>query len=80
MTVGTPVVASRTSSLPEVCGEFAAYCDPSDPKSIAQALLEVLTDSDKAKSLSIGGLERSKVFSWDESVKKLENALQYAVN
>lgn len=80
MTVGTPVVASQTSSLPEVCGECAAYCDPSSPESIAKAMLEVLTDDGKAKSLSECGLNRAKGFSWHESVKKLEIALEYAVN
>lgn len=80
MTVGTPVVASNTSSLPEVCGEWASYCDPSSPESIARATADVLKDPAKAKSLAEGGRERAKGFSWDESVKKLEIGLQFAVN
>ncbi|MBS1703238.1 MAG: glycosyltransferase family 4 protein [Armatimonadetes bacterium] len=80
MTVGTPVMTSNTSSLPEVCGEYASYCDPSSPESICEALHAILSDGAKAKSLVEGGLERAKQFSWDESVKKLEVGLNFAVN
>lgn len=80
MTIGTPVVTSNTSSLPEVSGEYAVYCDPSQPSSIAEALSEVLSDKEKAKSMAAGAFERSKQFSWNESVKKLEKAIQFAVN
>lgn len=79
MTVGTVVVTSDTSSLPEVSGEFAFYCDPSIPESIAQAMLEALT-SEKSAAIAAGGLERSKLFSWEESLNKLEKALAFAVN
>ena len=80
MTVGTPVVVSNTSSLPEVCGDFAFYCDPSSPQSIADAMTQAITDSAKVKENVNGGLARAKEFSWHHSVKKLEIALQFAVN
>ena len=80
MTVGTPVVVSNTSSLPEVCGDFAFYCDPSSDESIAKAMTDALTDEDRRKSYIDGGLTWSKEFSWHDSVKKLEIALQFAVN
>jgi glycosyltransferase involved in cell wall biosynthesis len=80
MTVGTPVVCANTSSLPEVCGEFAFYCDPSSPQSIADALLEGMTNESRRRTNIDGGLQRSQQFSWYESVKKLENAFEFAVN
>ena len=80
MTVGTPVVASNTSSLPEVCGDCVNYCDPADPQSIATAILDLLHNTDKANSLVKCGLERAKQFSWDDSVKKMEIGLEFAVN
>ena len=80
MTVGTPVVCSNTSSLPEVCGKFAFYCDPSSPPSIADALLEGVTNETRRRINIDGGLGRSQQFSWYESVKKLEIAFQFAVN
>ena len=80
MTIGTPVVVSNTSSLPEVCGDCAFYCDPSSSQSIADALRESLSESDTVKQHIEGGLARSREFSWNDSVKKLEIALQFAVN
>ncbi len=80
MTVGTPVVVSNTSSLPEVCGDCAFYCDPFSPQSIADALKESLSELDIVKRHIEGGLARSREFSWNDSVKKLEIALQFAVN
>jgi glycosyltransferase involved in cell wall biosynthesis len=80
MTVGTPIVVSNTSSLPEVCGDCAFYCDPASDQSICDALLSALTNTDEAKAKVLAGLERSSRFSWNDSVKKLEIALQFAVN
>ena len=80
MTVGTPVVCSNTSALPEVCGDFAFYCDPSSVESIGGALTEALTNEQQRAHNIEGGLERSEEFSWHESVKKLEIAFQFAVN
>ena len=80
MTVGTPVVVSNTSSLPEVCGDCAFYCDPQSPQSIAEAMQKAISDSEEVKEKTTQGLTRAKGFSWYETVKKLENALQFAVN
>jgi len=38
MALGRPVVCSKVASLPEVAGEAAVYCDPTDPDDIARAL------------------------------------------
>jgi glycosyltransferase involved in cell wall biosynthesis len=43
--VGVPVVTSRVSSLPEVAGEGAAYCDSLSAESIAAATWKTLSDS-----------------------------------
>jgi len=80
MTVGTSVVCSHTSSLPEVCGDCAFYCDPLSPDSIANALLASLTETGEAHSKIEAGIIRSQQFSWNDSVKKLEIALNFAVN
>jgi len=44
MASGTPVVASRTSSLSEVGGDAVQYFDPLDEKSIAEAIFAVIED------------------------------------
>lgn len=41
MASGTPVIASRSSSLPEVGGDALQYFDPYDEKSIASSIFEL---------------------------------------
>lgn len=64
MACGTPVVASCTTSLPEVVGEAGLLVDPLSVGEIAQAMERVLSDADLAARLSAAGLARAQRFSW----------------
>ena len=64
MTLGTPVVTSNTSSLPEVAGDAAILIDSKEPINIAEAVFKILSDSQLNKNLIEKGKERSKQFSW----------------
>lgn len=64
MSLGCPVVCSRTSSLPEVVGDAAQTFDPSHPEDITSALESVLSDSRLASSLIAKGRTRAQTFSW----------------
>jgi glycosyltransferase involved in cell wall biosynthesis len=68
MSVGCPVVVSDCSSLPEVAGECAFYCDPYSVDSIAEAMKDALVNRDKAIELARKGLERANTFTWEASV------------
>jgi glycosyltransferase involved in cell wall biosynthesis len=65
MTAGTPVLTSDVSSLPEVAGDAALYCDPLDVGSIRAGLARGLRDRDGAAALAVRGRERAALFSWD---------------
>jgi len=65
MACGTPVVVSRVSSLPEICGEAAFYID--DPYSI-ESIQSALTKVDKSKAKL--GLEWIKRYNWDNTVRQ----------
>jgi GT2 family glycosyltransferase/glycosyltransferase involved in cell wall biosynthesis len=41
---GVPSVVSQSTSIPEVCGDAAVYCDPMDVESIAMGIRRVLLD------------------------------------
>jgi glycosyltransferase involved in cell wall biosynthesis len=41
LVLGTPVIASQTSALPEVCGDAAVYIDPYDGASLCAAIRTV---------------------------------------
>jgi glycosyltransferase involved in cell wall biosynthesis len=44
MAYGTPVLASNTTSLPEVCGDAALLVDPADSAAVAAGVARILTD------------------------------------
>ncbi|MCI0641501.1 MAG: glycosyltransferase family 4 protein [Gemmataceae bacterium] len=64
MSVGCPVIASRSAALPEVCGDAALYCDPRDPQDIADKIQLLLKDEALCASLRRKGFERSAKFHW----------------
>jgi alpha-1,3-rhamnosyl/mannosyltransferase len=70
MACGVPVVTSHVGSLPEVCGEAAAWIDPFDEASIEHAMLEVLTDPARQASLRAAGLEQARRFDWQETARQ----------
>ena len=60
MTFGLPILTARSSSLPEVCGDAALYCDPFDVRDIRDKLVRLMTDADARTWLSERALERSR--------------------
>ena len=63
MQLGTPVVTSRASSLPEIAGEAALYVDPYDINDIARAIKTITADSDLRGELSRRGRIQAELFS-----------------
>lgn len=76
MSRGTPVIASKTSSLPEVGGDAVLYCDPSDYKDIAMVMKNILTNKALRETLSKRGKERAGYFSWEKFVEKFLNIVR----
>ncbi|MDQ3000449.1 MAG: glycosyltransferase family 4 protein [Fibrobacterota bacterium] len=70
MGYGCPVVASRTSSLPEVAGAAALYFDPKEPGELALRLEKALYDAETTRILSAAGRERSRLFTWDACAER----------
>ncbi|MFH1225998.1 MAG: glycosyltransferase family 1 protein [bacterium] len=70
MACGCPVVASNTTSLPEVLGEAARYFDPNNPEEMAGVMKEVLIDKEKQDEMIKRGFEQVKKYSWRECAKK----------
>ncbi|HXF70973.1 MAG TPA: glycosyltransferase family 1 protein [Thermoflexus sp.] len=70
MACGTPVVVSRTSSLPEVVGEAGVQVDPESVEEIARGLRVVLTDPERRSALRAAGLERARQFTWEAAARR----------
>jgi glycosyltransferase involved in cell wall biosynthesis len=69
MACGTPVIVSRSSSLPEVCADAAYYVDPLRVDGISEGMYKVFDDSALREELTSKGIIRAKSFSWDESAR-----------
>lgn len=68
--VGTPVITSNISSMPEVGGEAAVYVDPRDVSDIRKKLDLVTSDRSLKEELIKKGLIRVKEFSWEKAAKE----------
>lgn len=65
MAAGTPVIAARVSSIPEVVGGAALLIDePTEPAAWAKALAEVLGSDERRLALVAAGEERVSLFRW----------------
>ncbi len=73
MAHGTPVLASNTSSLPEVVGNAAVLVNPENVFEIMHALHCVLTDQPLREKLKKRGYEQVLKFSWDIAARELIN-------
>ena len=75
---GTPVVASRAASLPEVLGEAAVYVDPHSPQAIADGLERVLGSESLRQWLRLAGPVRAALFRWDDCARRTVQAYRAA--
>jgi O-antigen biosynthesis alpha-1,2-mannosyltransferase len=64
MAHGLPVVASETSSLPEVGGDAALYVDPHDTKDMAEKIIKAVEDKVQREAMMERGLARAGIFTW----------------
>lgn len=67
---GTPVVASDTTSIPEVAGNAARLADPRDADALAAEIRKVLTGPSLRETLVERGKKRASLFTWEKTAKK----------
>ncbi|MEQ1541986.1 MAG: glycosyltransferase family 1 protein [Novosphingobium sp.] len=63
MALGTPVLTSNISSIPEVGGDAALYINPYDVQSIAAAIMTLDADAGLRAGLSERGLQQAQRFN-----------------
>lgn len=76
MLLGCPVVVSITTSLPEVCGDAALYCDPADDGSLARALRTLADDAPRRAELAALGRQQAARHTWRGAAERLWGAIQ----
>lgn len=80
MASGTPCIASKTSSLPEVGGDAVAYCDPHDPKQMAKQIITLLQDTNMQNKLARAAYRRSLEFTWERAARESVKIYEDVVN
>jgi len=78
MACGTPVIASRASSLPEVVGDAGLLVDPLSPSDIAAAIVTICSDRGYAAALGEAGRRRAGEFTWERCAKVALAAIETA--
>jgi len=71
MSLGCPVILSDIPVFREIFGDAACYADPGETESISDAMVHVLTHDDYRQQLYERGAERAKLYSWEQSARKL---------
>lgn len=74
----TAVIASNTTSMPEVGGDAVLYIDPAKPESIAHAITKLDDDTLRNKLIEKGRQQRT-LFSWDRTAELLWNSLMRTI-
>ncbi len=76
---GTPVVASRVGSIPEIAGDAALLVDDRQPMSFATALDEVLANGSCRLGLIESGYRNVRRFSWSTTADQLVDLYRTAI-
>jgi glycosyltransferase involved in cell wall biosynthesis len=79
MACGAPVVASATTSIPEVAGDAGVLVDPTDTEALASAIAAVATDQPFRERLRRASLDRAAQFTWEACAEATVGAYRAAL-
>jgi alpha-1,3-rhamnosyl/mannosyltransferase len=69
MASGTPVIASRAASIPEVLGDAGILLDPEDVPAWTAAIVKVVNDEHLRAEMTAKGLARAAAFTWERTAR-----------
>ena len=76
MSLGCPVITTRHTSLPEICGDAVWYMDPDDEQDFAESLLVLSSDVSRRSELKEKGLKQAAKFSWSKTAEQFFGQLE----
>ncbi len=83
MACGTPVIASRAGSLPEVVGEdqeAGMLVPPGDPESLSESIHRVLSQPRLEGGLAARARNRvERLFSWEKTARRTVEVYEWAI-
>jgi alpha-1,3-rhamnosyl/mannosyltransferase len=80
MASGIPVVASNTTSIPEIVGKSALLSDPEDYRKLSTNIELLIDNRRKRQELISAGLERARDFNWTDAAHQTLEVLKKAAN
>ncbi len=80
MSLGAAVIASKTTSIPEVTGQAGLLVDPLDVEDLARAMDRLDADDALRKRLGNEARERAREFSWELAAQKARQAYALALS
>jgi len=78
MACGTPVIASRAASMPEVLGDAGILLDPLDVEAWTGAIVGVINDEHRRSMMRAKGLARAAEFTWARTAQVTLDAYRRA--
>ena len=69
MSCGTPVIAARAGTVPEVVGDDALLIEPDDREGLTASIDRLADDAELRAALGAGGRARSAEFSWERTAR-----------
>jgi glycosyltransferase involved in cell wall biosynthesis len=79
MACGVPVIASNTSSVPEVVGDAALLVPPTQAEAFADAIMRVRSDGNLRRMMIAKGLTQAACFRWDKTARQHLECMQKLV-
>lgn len=80
MACGTAVIASNSSSIPEVVGDAGILIDPKAINDLADSLLTLLDNPGERDQIIAKGKQRVQQFSWEKTAEQTLNVYRSLVN
>ena len=71
MACGIPVIVSNCSSMPEINGDAAIYCDPNNPQDICNKIEHILNNDKQRTEMINHGLKRVIKYNWENTAKEM---------
>lgn len=79
MACGVPVVATNTSSVPEIVGDTGLLVSPYDVEGLAEAMRRLLVDHDLRHEMTEQAIARAQFFSWEKTAREMLETYQQVI-
>jgi len=80
MACGIPVIASDSSSLPEVVGDAGLLVPPRDAPALAEAIHTALTGAGAREQMIERGLKRAATFTWGRTARETARVYRQVID